>query len=177
MSEDINMDGWSTERKREWEKLEKKLVARETSRDWRENIEANLHDSLNKIDNSYSWEPQQHLDDDGDRHSVDVMGTPTSERQKIVYIEVEADRATCVRNVIKVWAPLAKGTLKKQVLFIHVFSPNYQIKREKKKEETIFVGQKAEIDTGGKFKYLFVQLPAWVSSDELASGYIIPLLK
>ena len=162
-----NMDEWDEEQKKAWKELE----SREKVAYWRRDIEQNLHASLRKLDpnQEFRWEPQQHLDDEGDRHSVDVVGMPNIQGKRRVFVEIEADRATCVRNIIKIWMPVSECTLKQPAMIIQVFSPNYISKKEKKKKETIFVGNKAEKDTDERLIYRFIQLPSWLSSDEIAA--------
>lgn len=89
---------------------------------------------------------------------VDILGVPTQQGRAIA-IELERDRSTCVRNIIKIWMQMDQQSRNFQL--IQVFSPVYLNEKKTWREEAEFVGARAAHDTAGKLSYESIQMPIW----------------
>jgi hypothetical protein len=150
---------------REWKQRKREIDA---IKEWRESIETKLPSVLQSLEESYHWEGQQPMDGETGRKTIDIKGTPRTKNGSKIYIEVEAARPTCVRNVVKVWMDMSKNETENPVLLIHVFSPFFK-KRPRGKAESLFIGQQAQKATNGKLKYKYIQLDELVSEYNLAT--------
>jgi hypothetical protein len=141
------------------------------SLDWKDHIERELHTKLQTLDENYEWEPQQPIVGSSGLYKVDVRGIYKLDKNKIIYIEIESARTTCVRNILKIWMNLVETKSDKEILFIHVLSPIFNSEPKKYlrgKAESIFIGQQAQEDTDVKFTYKNIQLNDWLPADKLA---------
>jgi len=90
------------------------------------------------------------------RHQkIDLAGRPIAPPGPEIWIELERDRHTCVRNVVKVWQGLASTLPKRTVLLIQIFSPLYGAGEENHlfSIESEFIGKRAENDPNVNLKF------------------------
>jgi len=176
MEGDKEMSTNQDELYKRWEKKEiVKVATRKQSKEWRESLERELPKSLQSMDKNHCWKGQQPMSDSTGRQTIDVIGNPKSKNDSAVYIELEAARQTCVRNVIKVWMNMSKNGAN-PLFLVHVLSPFFK-KRQRGKAESVFIGEQAEKATNGKLKYKYIQLDEWLSEDELATRIISEVRK
>ena len=84
-----------------------------------------------------------------------MAGRPIAEPGPEIWIELEGDRHTCVRNVVKVWQGLASTLPKRTVLLIQIFSLLYGAGEENHilSIESEFIGKRAGNDPNINLKY------------------------
>ncbi|MFH1141262.1 MAG: hypothetical protein V1724_06310 [Chloroflexota bacterium] len=137
------------------------------SKIWKTQLQDKLPEMLNTEVGHIQWRGKQQLPGSEGRQEVDILGEA---QHYYIFIELEARRMTCVRNVIKAWMYLAEKTDSKPVLFIHIFSPFlYESFRKRGREESVFVGERAQKDTNGKLTYRHIEFDRWPSESEYAT--------
>lgn len=141
------------------EKTQKKRA--EKRRLWGEGVEESLCNALNSQESNHLWSTQGWPDATG-RKRVDILGQPKSPKYEDyrILIEIERERLTCVRNVIKAWMYIVQED-SRPILFVHVFSPSFKLDRKVGREEAEFVGKQAQDATNGKLTYRPIQLERW----------------
>ena len=149
---------------KEKRQADKKAVRKKRSEEIEVNwggLQTELRDELSKSITDFDWKKEGLLSNNR-RQRVDIMGVSKS-RTCRVGIELERDRATCVRNVIKVWMSMRQD--QRYFLLIHIFSPVFDDEKRTFLEEAEFVGEKASADTNGRLMYKPIQLEQWPSVD------------
>ena len=105
---------------------------------------------------TYHWEQEGKFSER--RQEVDILGRPQSQGF-VVAIELERDRATCARNIVKLWMHLDNKP--ENMLLLQVFSPVFVKDKSSWREEAEFLGGKAGKDTGGVLYYQQIVLETW----------------
>ncbi len=148
--------------KRKQTTREEKQRKREEKKNlWGGEVEVNLCNMLESRDSHHDWS-RQGWPDAIRRKRGDILGEPKSPKSEdyLILIEVERERLTCVRNVIKAWMYVAEEN-SKPILFVHVFSPSFDGDKKVGKEEAVFVGKQAQKATNGKLRYDSMPLKGW----------------
>ena len=112
----------------------------------------------------YEWETEG-LIRAGREQKADILGTPSTSKAPKIFIELEIERATCVRNVVKAWMYVDND--EGYTFVVHVFSPFFQTpERIHFLEETLFIGDQAQEATNGRLIYLPIPLDHWPEENE-----------
>jgi len=100
---------------------------------------------------------------------VDILGESKVPRY-FVFIEIEADRVGCARNIVKAWMYIEQNTDSGPVLLVSILSPFFASKNRSGKEEAFFVAAKAQKDTNQKLTYKYIENDEWpVNSAQYAT--------
>ena len=103
------------------------------------------------------------------RQRVDILGESKVPRY-FVFIEIEADRVGCARNIVKAWMYIEQNTDSGPVLLVSILSPFFASKNRSGKEEAFFVAAKAQKDTNQKLTYKYIENDEWpVNSAQYAT--------
>lgn len=132
-------------KRKEGKKADREMRSDEIKRKWGP-IQTSLASELSTSITGYNWSTEERLLY-GRQQKVDILGVSKS-RDCRVGIELERDRATCVRNVIKVW--MAMRQIQGAFFLIHIFSPVFANEKLIWREEAEFVGKKASTATKWK---------------------------
>ncbi len=157
-----DLNDWLQEKKR-------KEQQKTRSEKWKAELQEKLPKMLKSQEREHDWSSEESLPNSEGRQKVDILGKARAQ-DHYVFIELEAERMTCVRNVIKAWMYVAEKTDSKPVLFIHVFSPSFNVSQKRRgREESIFVGERAQNDTSGKLTYRHIESDRWPTETEYAT--------
>lgn len=150
----------------QFEKMQQKRDRKiERGDEWKREIEGKLCQMLQSSMSHYNWSNQGLLQNVSGQQKVDFVGRP-GVTGHLVFVEVEHQRITCVRNVIKVWMDIAAAIPDSQpVLLIQIFSPSFLTDKKRGKEEALFIGEQAHKTTSEKLTYRHIQVDYWPSKD------------
>ena len=108
----------------------------------------------------YEWGKEIRFDASFKR--ADIFGKPYEGDHRIS-IEIEVDRATFVRKIIKTW--LAWSENPRRILLVQLFSPAFCDDKPKYRDEANFIGAKAQFDSGEQLIYKRIELYKWPVND------------
>lgn len=125
---------------------------------------------LDEVDSAHSWETEGRLEQlDVGKQAVDVVGEPRGGGGGVVYVELEVRTASrALDNVVKLWRYVAQSGIGSGALLVQILSPRFDWDETgvRRKAEVIFVGGRAEVDTGGKLTYRCVDGEFWPKGGE-----------